>query len=176
MEESAFKEACTKVKMLLFDCDGVLTDGRIVLGSNGSELKFFSTKDGMGISLWRKAGFLCGCITGRSSDALQKRAQELGFEELHQGVSDKRAVLEEIMVRRGLQRQEIAFIGDDLNDLCLLHQVGVFFVPLDGHSEAVWRADWVLTKNGGEGAVREAIDLLLNSKNLMEKIITSMIA
>jgi len=176
MEETRFKEACTKIKILLFDCDGVLTDGRIVLGSNGSELKFFSTKDGMGISLWRKAGFSCGCITGRASEALQKRAQELGFEELHQKVADKRAVLRDILARRGLQKEEVAFIGDDLNDLSLLNQVGIFFVPADGHSEAQWRADRVLTKNGGEGAVREAVDLLLHGKNLLDQMVAAMIA
>ncbi len=173
MIEKEFVEACTKVKILLFDCDGVLTDGRIILGVDGCELKFFSTKDGMGICLWRREGFLCGCITGRRSDGLGKRAKELGFDELHQGITDKRSVLEEIMQRRSLKTEEIAFVGDDLNDMPLIGKIGIFFAAGDAHTEVKKRASRVLDTCGGKGAVREAIDLLLLHKGLMEKVIAS---
>ncbi len=173
MTEKEFSEACTRIKLLLFDCDGVLTDGRIVLGSDGMELKFFSTKDGMGICLWRREGFLCGCITGRRSHGLEKRAKELGFDELHQGITDKRSVLQEIMQRRSLQAQEVAFVGDDLNDMPMMKKIGLFFAAGDAHIEVKKRASRVLNTCGGQGAVREAIDLLLLHKGLMEKIVAS---
>jgi len=171
-----FKIACTKIKILLFDCDGVLTDGRIVLGNDDFELKFFSTKDGMGINLWRRAGFPCGAITARRSLALERRAKELGFEELHQGISDKRVVVEEIGRRRDLAAEEIAYVGDDLNDLVVLGRVGLFFAPADAHPETKKRADKVLSQSGGHGAIRETVDLILKNKGLLEKVVASIIA
>lgn len=175
MNETDFLRACKKIEFLLFDCDGVLTDGRIVLGGKGMDLKFFSTKDGMGISLWRKIGLGCGCITGRTSEALQRRSDELTFDELHQGVPDKRQVLEEIRHRRHLQVSHIAYVGDDLNDLVVLGRVGLFFAPADAHPEVKKRADRVLLMDGGKGCVREVVDTILQSKGSMEKIIADLI-
>jgi 3-deoxy-D-manno-octulosonate 8-phosphate phosphatase (KDO 8-P phosphatase) len=164
-----------QITMLLFDCDGVLTDGRIVLGNAGQELKFFSTKDGMGLSIWRRAGFTCGCITGRASEALERRARELSFDELHQGIKNKREVLYEIMNRRHLTKEQIAFVGDDFNDLVLLNHVGTFFATADAHPEVRKHAHVTLPENGGAGAVRAAVDLLLTHKGLLQNIISSYI-
>jgi 3-deoxy-D-manno-octulosonate 8-phosphate phosphatase (KDO 8-P phosphatase) len=172
---AGFVDACKKIRMLLFDCDGVLTDGRIVLGNNGTELKFFSTCDGIGMNLWKKGGFSCGVISGRSSEALSQRARELKFDELHQGSMSKGEVLADIMQRRGLEAEEIAYIGDDLNDLPVGTKVGLFFVPAN-HSLAIRPyADYILSTSGGHGAVREAIDLILGHKGLLEQLVQSYI-
>jgi len=167
----AFKEACKKIKMLLFDCDGVLTDGRIVLGSNGSEMKFFSTVDGLGIKLWHDAGLMAGSITGRSSEALEKRATELKFEELHQGIALKGKVLAEILERRNLKAEEVAYIGDDVNDLPVGTRVGLFFAPANHHPSIRPYTDYVLDAEGGHGVIREVVDIILGHKGLMENLI-----
>ncbi len=167
----AFKEACCKIKILLFDCDGVLTDGRIILGSNGMELKCFSTVDGMGLKIWRTAGFLSGSITGRSSDALSRRAEELKFDELHQGIARKGEVFDEILKRRGLVPEEVAYIGDDINDLPAGSRAGLFFVPANHHISVRQYADYILTSAGGHGVIRETVDIILGHKGLLENLI-----
>ncbi|MBF0498619.1 MAG: HAD hydrolase family protein [Candidatus Riflebacteria bacterium] len=173
MNERDFQNAAAHVRLLLFDCDGVFTDGRIIHGTDGFEAKSFHSHDGMGVELWHRAGFICGCLTGRSSEALAKRARELRFEELHQTVSDKRAVFEEIIVRRGFRADETAYIGDDVNDLSLLARVGIFFAPVDANAAVIRRAHRVLRRRGGHGAVREAIDLILSGKGLLDKVLMS---
>lgn len=169
------KEASQKIKMLLFDCDGVLTDGRIIHGTNGMELKCFSTTDGLGIKIWHQAGFTAGSITGRSSEGLEKRAAELKFEELHQGIARKGEVLAEILSRRGLAPEEVAYIGDDINDLPVGTRVGLFFVPANHHPFITPYADYVLRTKGGHGVVREVVDLLLTHKGLIDGIVKSFI-
>lgn len=171
LKREELKKKCSGIKLLLFDCDGVFTDGGIILGSRKNELKIFSTKDGLGISLWQKAGFMCGCITGRTSEALQRRAEELAFDELHQGVGKKREVVRSILKRRKISVSEAAYIGDDLNDLPILGNVGIFFTPADANQEVLKRADWVLASPGGKGAVREVIDLILTSKNMLDSLV-----
>jgi len=176
MNTTAFQRACTRIRLLLFDCDGVLTDGRIVLGNGQDELKFFSTKDGMGIALWHKAGHLCGAVTGRSSEALSRRAAELRFDELHQGIGSKAAVIEEIITRRGLRIEETAYIGDDFNDLPAKRRTGLFFAPADAHPVVKLHADYILTCSGGKGAVREAIDLMLTHQGRLEALVDEYLA
>lgn len=171
MNTPAFQRACSRIKLLLLDCDGVLTDGRIILGNGHDEFKFFSTKDGMGITLWRKAGNRCGVVTGRSSEGLSRRAAELDFDELHQGIGGKAAVIEEIIARRGLQLEEVAYIGDDLNDLPAKRRTGLFFAPADAHPVVRLHADYILSTDGGKGAVREAIDLMLTHQGRLEALI-----
>ncbi|MFZ2956868.1 MAG: HAD hydrolase family protein [Candidatus Ozemobacteraceae bacterium] len=171
MNEETLRTAAARVRLLLFDCDGVFTDGRIIHGTRGFEAKAFHTHDGMGIALWQRAGLACGCITGRISEALSTRAQELRFEELHQGVSDKRVVFEEILARRGLKSEETAYIGDDVNDLPLLDAVGIFFAPADANVSVVRHAHWVLKAKGGHGAIREVVDLLLSGAGLLDGIV-----
>jgi 3-deoxy-D-manno-octulosonate 8-phosphate phosphatase (KDO 8-P phosphatase) len=168
---AAFKEACQKIKMLLFDCDGVLTDGRIILGSQNIEVKCFSTTDGMGMKLWKTAGFLGGSITGRSSEALTKRAEELKFDELHQGIARKGEVLAQILQRRQLQPEEVAYIGDDINDLPVGARVGLFFVPANHHPVIRPYADYILDSSGGHGVIREVVDIILGHKGLMEGLV-----
>jgi 3-deoxy-D-manno-octulosonate 8-phosphate phosphatase (KDO 8-P phosphatase) len=173
MKTQSFEAKCKKIKLLLFDCDGVLTDGRIILGSNSMELKFFSATDGMGIKLWRKAGYLAGCITGRYSEALDKRAKELKFDELHQSIGQKGAVLDDIISRHGLSLEEVAYVGDDVNDLPVGTRVGLFFVPANHHSYVRPYADYCLTASGGHGAIREVVDLILENQGRLGEVISN---
>lgn len=166
-----FVEKAKKVKLLLFDCDGVLTNGQIILGSNNMDIKNFSTRDGLGIGLWHKAGYACGVITARYSEALERRAKELKFEEVHQKVDNKKAVIVEIIKRRNVTAENVAYIGDDINDLCVKSEVGLFFAPFDAHPIVIEMADYHLKTPGGHGAVREAIDLILKAQNLYNELI-----
>lgn len=171
MTDAELIRAIQPIKLLLFDCDGVLADGAVIHGTNGFEMKRFSARDGMGIDLWHKAGYLCGCISGRSAEALTKRAAELKFAELHQQVDNKRAVLADILARRGLDKSQVAYIGDDVNDLTMVGHVGLFMTPSDAHEEARKRADLVLSQAGGNGAIREAVDLILKTRNELEPLV-----
>ena len=166
-----FKNACKKIKLLLFDCDGVLTDGRVILGSNGFELKNFSTTDGMGAKLWHDAGLACGVVTGRKSEAVSKRAEELHFEEVHQGIAAKGKTLDEILKRRNLKPEEVAYIGDDINDLPLGMRVGLFFAPSDHHKAIRPYVHFILETKGGEGVIREVVDIILTNKGLLEEVL-----
>ena len=172
-QADAFKDACKKIKLLLFDCDGVLTDGRIVLGNDEIELKFFSTFDGMGIKIWHTAGFMVGCITGRASGALTKRAHELKFDELHQNIVSKNESLKEILEKRRLKPEEVAYVGDDINDLPVGTKVGLFFAPANHHPAIRPYVDYILSARGGHGAIREVVDIILNSKGLLEDLVKS---
>ena len=174
-KHDSFALSCRKIRMLLFDCDGVMTDGHVVLGNDGLELKFFAATDGIGLKMWKRAGLLSGCITGRASQGLERRAGELKFDELHQSVTRKGDVLADIMKRHGLTREEVAYIGDDLNDLSVGTRVGLFFVPANHHPSIRSYADYVLSSRGGEGAVREALDLILINKGLMDGLIEGFI-
>lgn len=166
-----FKRACESIKLLLFDCDGVLTDGRVILGTNGTELKCFSTTDGMGAKLWHDAGLVCGVVTGRKSEAVTKRSQELKFEEVHQGIAAKGKTLDEILARRNLQPEEVAYIGDDINDLSLGMRVGLFFAPAD-HNKAIRPyVHYILDAEGGKGVIRETVDIILKNKGLFEEVL-----
>ncbi|NLI76985.1 MAG: hypothetical protein GX442_11160 [Candidatus Riflebacteria bacterium] len=165
--------ACRPIKLLLFDCDGVLTDGGIVLGNGRFELKAFSTRDGMGIALWHRAGLACGVVTARFSEAVARRAQELKFEEVHQSAHDKRATVRAIRDGRGLRREEVAFVGDDLIDLPVRHEAGLFLCPGDAHPTVIAHADHRLQTPGGHGAVREAVDLILSAQNRLDDLIAT---
>ena len=164
-------ESARNIKLLVLDCDGVLTDGRIIHGTNGFEAKAFSTKDGMGLTLWKLAGHRLACITGRTSEALTKRTSEIQFDVVHQGVAQKREVLQGIQSSFALSPEETAYIGDDVNDLPLLKVVKIFFCPSDAHDTVKDRSTLILECPGGKGAVREAVDFLLESQNIMESLI-----
>ncbi|MDI9478110.1 MAG: HAD-IIIA family hydrolase [Halanaerobiales bacterium] len=153
-----------KIKMLIMDVDGTLTDGKIYLGNDGEELKAFNVKDGLGINLLHKEGIIPAIITGRSSEIVNNRARELKIEEVHQGIKDKLEVYRYLKEKYGLQDEEIAYIGDDLNDLEIMEEAGVSFTVRDGALLLQERCDYCASKNGGEGAVREIIDLILLSR------------
>lgn len=157
------------IKLIVLDVDGCLTDGKIIYASDGSEIKNFNVKDGLAISSWVKMGFQVAIITGRNSEIVTKRAKELGIFHLFQGVKDKESVLKELLERLNLKHYEVGAIGDDLNDYRMLRSVGRSFTPKDGAKEIREVVDTVLTSKGGDGAVREMIDILINEGDLREQ-------
>ncbi len=161
----ALREKVKKLRFLGFDVDGVLTDGNVYYSSDGKETKQFNTKDGLGIELAIKAGLTVAIISGRSSKAVSRRAKELGIRIVKQGVRDKKAVLISILRSKKINPAEASFMGDDLPDLKLRDSVSLFVCPCDAIPEVRLRSDVVVSKNGGAGAVREWVDLVLSSKN-----------
>jgi len=160
------------IELLVFDVDGCLTDGGITYGnSDTEEFKTFNVKDGFGIVSWMKLGRKSAIITGRKSRVVEKRAKELGITYLYQDVKDKKAALQEILDKEGLAFENVAAIGDDLNDLTLLRAVGYSFAPSDALPRVQKEVDKLLSKAGGHGAVREMIDTVVVSENLNEAFV-----
>jgi len=158
------EERASKIKLLLMDCDGVLTDGRIWLFENGEEQKGFHTRDGLGIELWHRAGLKSGIISGRNSSAVERRARTLGMSFVVQGVVEKVQAFTETVAEAGVTNEEVAFIGDDLNDIPLMVRSGLGVAVADAAIEARDLADYVTKLPGGQGAVREVIELILKAQ------------
>lgn len=157
------------IKLIVLDVDGCLTNGKITYTSDGGEIKSFNVKDGLAISSWIKMGNHAAIITGRNSTIVQKRADELGIKYLFQGVKDKEKVLNSLIDSLGLKYYEVGAIGDDLNDYKMLRSVGRSFTPKDAVKEIRELVDTVLACNGGEGAVREMVDILVDEGDLREQ-------
>ncbi len=168
-----FKTRASRIKLLLLDVDGVLTDGRLYFSNLGDEFKAFSTLDGHGIKMLQKSGVKVGLITGRTSHLVAKRANDLGIKILVQGREDKWDALQEILREQPLELEEIAFMGDDWPDLTVMCRVGLALTPANGHFSVVERAHWQSSFRGGEGAVREACDLIMHSQNTFDSILKS---
>jgi 3-deoxy-D-manno-octulosonate 8-phosphate phosphatase (KDO 8-P phosphatase) len=158
------EERVSKIKLLLMDCDGVLTDGRLYYGENGEELKVFNVKDGQGIANWHAKGFVSGIISGRNTRMVERRASELGIKYVKQGSKDKIKDLEHILRESGIAASETAFIGDDVPDIPIMKLVGLAVAVADADQNLFQFAHLKTNSNGGLGAVREVIDLLLNIK------------
>lgn len=152
------------IKLIVMDVDGVLTNGNIIIGSNGIEYKSFSVKDGMGISLAKYHGIEFAIITGRKSESVRIRANELGIEHVYQGISNKIEVLCNLMKLLKIKYENICYIGDDINDLAILERVGVSVCPSDAVNLVKKKVDYVTIHKGGHGAVREIIDLVLDKQ------------
>lgn len=165
-----------RVRLIAVDSDGVLTDGRIIIGSDGTEFRAFHSRDGLGVKLGQRAGLRFAVVSGRTSAVLAARAGELGFEEIHQGVDDKGACIRGILERHGLPREALCYVGDDLNDLPALRVAGLSAAPADADPEVRRAVDWVTTPAGGRGAVREVIDLILEAKNARAAVIAAYVS
>ena len=162
-----------KIKLLALDVDGVLTDGSIYISPAGEVFKGFNAKDGMGISCALRSGLQIAVITGRQSPIVERRCEELGITLLQQGVKDKRLALQQMAQKLGLVREEIAYMGDDLNDIPAFKASGLNFVPADGSIEVLAVADIITKAKGGRGAVREAITMILAAQDNWEQIVNS---
>ena len=162
-----------RIKMLLLDVDGVLTDGSIIYDDYGQDIKPFNVKDGLGIRLLMKANVQVGIITGRKSSALRHRCNNLGIDIIFEGVEDKRAALEFITKHHGISLNELAFMGDDLPDLPIMTRVSLAIAVADAHPLLKKRADMITTATGGRGAVREVCEEILKAKGLWEKTVES---
>jgi len=158
-----------QIRLLVLDVDGVLTDGRIVIDATGMETKRFHVRDGLGIQLWRLLGYEVAIITGRSSTSVQHRATELGIRHVFQGVSDKVAVFGELLKDLDLQASQAAVMGDDLPDLPMLRVAGYPMAVADASEAVRDTAEFVTTRPGGCGAVREAIEHLLKLEDRWEE-------
>jgi len=153
-----------EIRLLLMDCDGVLTDGRLYFSARGEEMKVFDVRDGQGIVSWHKAGFRSGIISGRvAGNIIQRRADELGIEFVRVNSSDKVSDFEEIILSLGIEAKTVAYIGDDVGDVELMKRVGFAVAVADAVEETKAAAAYVTKAKGGRGAVREVIDMLLAS-------------
>jgi YrbI family 3-deoxy-D-manno-octulosonate 8-phosphate phosphatase len=156
------RQRAAQIRLLLSDCDGVLTDAGVYYGEQGEVLKKFNMRDGMAVERLRNTvGIDFGIITGELSPSVKKRAEKLKISELHLGIKDKVAVLAEICQRRGLSPAQIAFIGDDVNDLGILGLVGLAACPADALPQVKQVAQWTSTLPGGGGCVRELAEWII---------------
>jgi 3-deoxy-D-manno-octulosonate 8-phosphate phosphatase (KDO 8-P phosphatase) len=152
------------VLLMGFDVDGVLTDGTLYFSAQGDEMKAFSSLDGHGLKMLQRAGVEVTIISGRSSRALELRAANLGVDELHMGIEDKRTLLAGLARQRGIELAQTGYMGDDVVDLPVLRASGFSATVADGHGEVLARVDYVASKGGGHGAVREVCDLIIRAQ------------
>ncbi|MHA1378137.1 MAG: KdsC family phosphatase [Candidatus Helarchaeota archaeon] len=164
------KERIKKIKMLILDVDGVLTNGEIILGTN-EELKIFNVQDGMGITLANDAGILTVILTGRKSLAVERRGKELKFAEVFQGIKNKIEILEILKKKYKLQMENLAYIGDDLLDIKIMQSVGISFAPKNAIDDVKDIVDYVSDKEGGRGAIREIVEYILKSQGIYNQLI-----
>ncbi len=165
----AIHKGLEHIEVLLLDVDGVLTDGSIIYNDNASETKVFNSKDGLGIRLLLDAGIQVGIISGRRSNALKHRCQNLGIVHVFEAVSNKADELNNILKQIKKTAEQAAFIGDDLPDLKLMKKVGFSVAVANAHEILREQADMVTSAKGGEGAVRETCEAILKAKGLWEK-------
>ncbi len=155
-----------KIKLLLMDCDGVLTDGRLYFTESGEAMKVFHVRDGQGLAMWHQAGFRSGIISGRDAKKiLEKRATELGIHYIKVRSFDKAKDFADILQDAKVTPDEVTYIGDDVGDICLMKKVGLPIAVADAVSEMLPHAVYKTEAFGGRGAVREVTDLLLSAKN-----------
>lgn len=156
------------IKLLLLDVDGVLTDGKLYFSEQGDEIKAFNILDGLGIKLLQQNGIKVGIITGRNTRLLERRAENLGISLVVQGREDKREAMMEILTELSIDMDEVAYMGDDLPDLPAILAAGLGMTVDNAHPLVKEKASWVSSKKGGEGAVREACDFLLDAQGKLE--------
>jgi 3-deoxy-D-manno-octulosonate 8-phosphate phosphatase (KDO 8-P phosphatase) len=157
------------IELIVLDVDGTMTDSRITYSESGDEIKSFNVKDGLAIASWRKLGKQVAIITGRSSNIVARRAKELRIEHFYQGIENKKEVLEALLEKLDLTMENVAAIGDDLNDLSMLKAANISFVPRDASAYVDKIATVILSKKGGNGAVREMIEYLIKKEGLETK-------
>lgn len=168
---SDIDQRCQAIRLILSDVDGVLTDGGITYDNRGIETKRFHVRDGMGIRLWRKAGYRFGVITQRSSHIVKLRMAELDIEILRQGIDDKMAAMRGIIEELQLSPAQVCYLGDDLPDLQIVQAVGLGVAVADACEELHQAAHYVTTLTGGGGAVRETIEMILKAQSRWEDLI-----
>ena len=154
-------EKASKIKLLLLDVDGVMTDGRIIMNDRGEETKAFNVKDGLGLKMLMSSGLEVVIVTGRRSQVLAHRSRELGIEEVYQGVKDKNTVCRQLKKARDLKKEQVCSLGDDIPDLAMFTESGLCIAVADAVEEVREAADFITKSNGGFGAVREACELIL---------------
>lgn len=161
----SFNKRLKSLKMILFDVDCVLTDGKLYLADSGYELSF-NARDGLGMKMLMDNGVICGVISGRDAKVVDIRMEELGITEVHQGIKNKMQIYENLKKKYELENEQIAFVGDDIPEVDIFKKVGISFAVGDAHEIAKKHADYVTNNNGGMGAVREVCDMILKTKDV----------
>ena len=164
-------ERAKRIKLILFDVDGVLTDGSLLLHADGTESKRYDIKDGTGIVLAQRAGIRVGFLSARLSPATQQRATQLGVTLVHQGIASKLETYEQIADELLLDDEQIVYMGDDIVDLAVLTRVGLAAAPADAVEEVRASVDWISRFAGGRGAARELVELVLRAQQLWEPVL-----
>lgn len=167
-----FEERGAGIKLLLLDVDGVLTDGCVYLGGSGEEMKRFHVRDGLGLKLLRAEGVEIALVSGRHSDSTSRRAKELGIDEVHQGSFDKATVCRRLIADRGLAKDEVCVVGDDILDLAMFRVSGMNFAVADAVEEVKQAADVILEKPGGAGAVRDVCEWILKCRGRWASVVS----
>ena len=163
---TTIEEKAKKIKLLAFDVDGVMTDGGIIYTEDGKEIKRFNAKDGQGLTNCMKNGLIVAIITARQNGTVSNRFEYLKVPEIHQGIKNKISKLDEILKKYNLSYEEVAYMGDDLPDICILEKVGLATCPHDAVEEVKERCNFISSKDGGRGAVRELTDLVLKAQDI----------
>lgn len=161
------------IKLIIFDIDGVLTNGALFFDNQGQEYKAFNSQDGHGLRMLLECGLQAAIITGRKSKLVDHRMHELGIEIVFQGYRDKRPAFEKLLKQTGLKAEQIAYMGDDVVDLPIMTQVGMAIAVKDAHPFVIQHADYVTSKIGGNGAAREAIETILQAQGLLQSKLES---
>lgn len=172
----AIIEKAKNIKLLILDVDGVLTDGKLFFDNEGNEYKSFHARDGHGIKLLRQTGVEVAVISGRKSNSVALRMKSLGIEHVYQGHENKRAAFYEIIEKTGLLPEQAAHIGDDLLDLPIMIRVGLAIAVNDANFVVKQRADWCTTLSGGQGAVREVCDLIMQAQGSFDGVVNTYLA
>ncbi|MBC3861249.1 HAD family hydrolase [Undibacterium jejuense] len=169
-------QKAARIKLMIFDVDGILTDGSLHFGPDGEALKTFNVLDGQGIRLLQNAGIATAIISARSSAIVSKRASDLGITHVRQGIHDKKSTFMDLLAELNLAGNECGFIGDDVIDLPVLSRVGFAASVPNGHAEVRSRVDYVTSATGGKGAVREVCDFILKAQNKYELALAEYLA
>ncbi len=160
-----------QIRLVIFDVDGVLTDGSLIMGDDGQEYKAFNAKDGHGMRMLQDSGVKIGIISARNSMVVSNRMQNLGIKHVYQGERDKLKAFNDLKNRLGLESTQIAYVGDDLLDLCIMREVGLAIAVQDATKEVVKQADWQTRSAGGKGAAREVCEAIMQAQSTFDDII-----
>ena len=160
-------QKAARVRLVIFDVDGVLTDGSLYLGDDGQEYKAFHSRDGHGMAMLQESGVVVGIITGRTSQVVRLRMESLGVRHVHQGQRDKRSAYEQMKADLGLTDDEVAFVGDDVVDLPVMSRVGLAIAVQDAHPAVKQHAHWQTPSRGGRGAARDVCELLMEAQGTL---------
>ncbi len=174
MKDEALAARCRALKLLLTDVDGVMTDGTVLLLPDGGEAKAFHTRDGLAVVLAQRGGLRTGLISGRSSEAVARRAAELGMAIVRQGVRDKLQGLHQILADETLRAEQVAYMGDDVSDLPLIQEVGLSAAPADAPLEVRLQAFMVTESAGGRGCLREFVEAILRARGDWERLLAEL--
>ncbi len=165
MDKKLILEKAANIKLVVFDVDGVLTDGKLILGESGNEYKSFHVRDGHGLVMLLETGCKIAVITARSSNIVAERMQSLGIKYVFQGEKDKGSRLLKLIEELGLEREQVAYVGDDVIDLPAMIHVGLPIAVADAHIEVKNNAAWITDNLGGQGAAREVCELIMHAQN-----------